>query len=262
MITPLDDLTREVINFLSWNEVLNVRSTNTDTKNLIENHCLTYFVQGGHSILRPCSITTIINSSVCDHCYRSQSKNRIIGATTYLQDRIPRRLIVRCKDDWRCRFAAMFSRSKTSSKSRIYYCMKPMLEVGEKVKIPRTNGTVSLATVMTPEIVRWSRTSQKLFGMFGWEAPADGGSRGQSRHGREFFEKCVFLNEIERKKKKLSTGEFWAKIILLDKLSCSDLVEYILEYITKRPIVKLEFCSWGGSKCKSIWNPPPEQLCE
>ena len=237
----------------SWRELLKLRAINRRWKRELESLCEDYFFEGEFPILGSrAGLTSIINTRNCEHCGRisdlcqiSASHEGDMGATTFLQDQIPRKLIIRCNNDWRCRYAALVCRARVSAKQKIFYCYEPLLNFGECVLIPRSDGSQSVAYMGSPFLIRWSAYGSQFCGILQWS------------RNREEYIKHVPLNRIFRFRKKLSESEMEILEYLKDVLN-SNVVSIIEEFLTLQPRIKPHFWSWGEDKWKTSNSP---RLC-
>ncbi len=110
---------------------------------------------------------TFLNTCYCDACGFDTSflsrELRGIGhpmrCIMYRQDPPPRRTIIVCKDNWICTFKGLISRAVDSAKYKRFYSIRPLAPLLQNFSIPRSNGSRSIATMLTPTVFLSSKTA-------------------------------------------------------------------------------------------------------
>jgi len=110
---------------------------------------------------------TFLNTCYCDACgFESSFLSRDLRELShpmrcimYHQDPPPRRTIIVCKDNWMCIFKALISRAVDSAKYKRFYSVRPLAPPLQNFSIPRTDGSRSIATMLTPTVFVCSKTA-------------------------------------------------------------------------------------------------------
>jgi len=110
---------------------------------------------------------TFLNTCYCDACgFDSSFLSRDLRELShpmrtimYHQDPPPRRTIIVCKDNWMCIFKALISRAVDSAKYKRFYSVRPLAPLLQNFSIPRSDGSRSIATMLTPTVFVYSKTA-------------------------------------------------------------------------------------------------------
>ena len=217
--------------FLTFNDILSFKCISREyqkiTKQNIEEYTIMEIKNPTISFSR-----TMINTILCDSCENySISRENEKKFVTYCQDILPRRVIVICTNNWQCRFKAIISRASCSAKQKYFYTKYPLAESYQTFSIPRSNGTRNLATILNPNVVKYS-SRIGLCAELGWDE-----SREHS------LSKHVKLTDIIVPSRKLYSIEIQV-LNELSKIMNQDVVSYIKKFLSYPSTLKPKFLDW------------------
>ena len=181
---------------------------------------------------------TFLNTCYCDACgFDSSFLSRDLRELShpmrtimYHQDPPPRRTIIVCKDNWMCIFKALISRAVDSAKYKRFYSVRPLAPLLQNFSIPRSDGSRSIATMLTPTVFVYSKTAGLCSEMY-WDT--DEGT----------CSKCVRHRDLLLPARMLTSTE----IQVLDKMSTklnNDVVTVIKSFLSHPYPVKPKLASW------------------
>ena len=234
---------------LNWYDILNLRVLSKEYRRCVEHMSDTYLHFGNYHLL---GTRTFVTSSICSHCGGSQCYSDYstpsdgISYSMFLQDILPRRLIPRC-NRWRCRFISMASKLKTSAREGVFYTIEDILDEDERVKIPRSDGSTSLAIMLHDNILYHIRGQFHAIMIWGKK---DNCSRGDT-----VYQKTVPINAMQRLGEKLDVMGKRALTKMYRKLP-KDVINIIASFITTPRSFSPKFGHWG-SQDRSLypWRP-------
>ena len=181
---------------------------------------------------------TFLNTCYCDACgFDSSFLSRDLRELShpmrcimYHQDPPPRRTIIVCKNNWMCIFKALISRAVDSAKYKRFYSVRPLAPLLQNFSIPRSDGSRSIATMLTPTVFVYSKTAGLCSEMY-WDT--DEGT----------CSKCVRHRDLLLPARMLTSTE----IQVLDKMSTklnNDVVTVIKSFLSHPYPVKPKLASW------------------
>ena len=181
---------------------------------------------------------TFLNTCYCDACgfdssFLSRNLRELshpMRCIMYHQDPPPRRTIIVCKDNWMCTFKALISRAVDSAKCKRFYSVRPLAPPLQNFSIPRSDGSRSIATMLTPTVFVYSKTAGLCSEMY-WDT--DEGT----------CSKCVRHRDLLLPARMLTSTE----IQVLDKMSTklnNDVVTVIKSFLSHPYPVKPKLASW------------------
>ena len=224
---------------LNWYDILNLRVLSKEYRKLVELMNDSYLHFGDYHLL---GTRTFVTSSICSHCGGSQCYSDYsipsdgISYSMFLQDILPRRLIPRC-NRWRCRFISMASKLKTSAREGVFYTIEDLLDEDERVKIPRSDGSTSLAIVLHDNILY--RIGGRLHAIMIW------GKKDNCSRGDTVYQKTVPINAMQRLGEKLDVMGKRALTKMYRKLP-KDVINIIASFITTPRSFSPKFGCWGS----------------
>jgi hypothetical protein len=239
---------------LSWYDILNLRAITKEYRRCVEHMSDTYLHFGDYHLL---GTRTFVTSSICSHCGGSQCYSDYskpsdeISYSIFLQDILPRRLIPRC-NRWRCRFISITSKLKTSAREGVFYTIEGILDEDERVKIPRSDGSTSLAIMLYDNILY--RIGGRLHAIMIW------GKTDNCSRGKTVYQKTVPINAMQRLGEKLDDMDKRALTKIYRKIP-KDVINIIASFITTPRPFSPKFGHWG-SQNRSLypWRPSPQDL--
>jgi hypothetical protein len=181
---------------------------------------------------------TFLNTCYCDACgFDSSFLSRNLRELThpmrtiiYHQDPPPRRTIIVCKDNWMCIFKALISRAVDSAKYKRFYSIRPLAPPLQNFSIPRSDGSRTIATMLTPSVFVYSKTAGLCSEMY-WDT--EEGTCSKCVRHRDLLLPARMLTSIE--------------IQVLDKMSTklnNDVITVIKSFLSHPHPVKCKLASW------------------
>ena len=181
---------------------------------------------------------TFLNTCYCDACgFDSSFLSRNLRELThpmrtiiYHQDPPPRRTIIVCKDNWMCIFKALISRAVDSAKYKRFYSIRPLAPPLQNFSIPRSDGSRTIATMLTPSVFVYSKTAGLCSEMY-WDT--EEGTCSKCVRHRDLLLPARMLTSIE--------------IQVLDKMSTklnNDVITVIKSFLSHPHPVKRKLASW------------------
>ena len=181
---------------------------------------------------------TFLNTCYCDSCgFDSSFLNRNLRELShpmrcimYHQDPPPRRTIIVCKNNWICTFKALISRAVDSAKYKRFYSITPLAPLFQNFSIPRTDGSRSIATMLTPTVFVCSKKAGLCSEMY-WDTEEGTCS------------KCVKHGDLLLPARMLTSTEIQVLCKLSTKLN-NDVVTVIKSFLSHPYPVKCKLASW------------------
>ena len=181
---------------------------------------------------------TFLNTCYCDACgfdssFLSREHRELshpMRCIMYRQDPPPRRTIIICKDNWMCTFKGLISRAVDSAKYKRFYSIKPLAPLLQNFSIPRSNGSRSIATMLTPTVFVYSKTAGLCSEMY-WDT--DKGT----------CSKCVRHRDLLLPSRMLTSTEIQVLCKLSSKLN-NDVITVIKSFLSHPYPVKPKLASW------------------
>ena len=187
---------------------------------------------------------TFLNTCYCDACgfdsnFLSRERREIshpMRCIMYHQDPPPRRTIIVCKNNWICTFKGLISRAVDSAKYKRFYSIRPIAPLLQNFSIPRSNGSRTIATMLTPSVFVYSKTAGLCSEMY-WDTEEGTCS------------KCVRHRDLLLPARMLTSIEIQVLCKLSSKLN-NDVITVIKSFLSHPHPVKCKLASWdliGGT---------------
>jgi len=191
---------------------------------------------------------TFLNTCYCDACgfdsnFLSREHRELshpMRCIMYHQDPPPRRTIIVCKNNWICTFKGLISRAVDSAKYKRFYSIRPLAPLLQNFSIPRSDGSRTIATMLTPSVFVYSKTAGLCSEMY-WDTEEGTCS------------KCVRHRDLLLPARMLTSIEIQVLCKLSSKLN-NDVITVIKNFLSHPHPVKCKLASWdliaGTYNCK------------
>jgi len=213
-----------IIFYLSLTDILNIRICNSEFKTKLEDILRKYFKNNLITVY-PCR--GMVNIQKCNFCKLNKNNTTLIH---FNQDTHPNRVFVVCKNNWKCILNAIILRSYISVLGdNAVYTLKPLVKFGEKIIIPRSDGTKTIANLFSSKILLLDRFNIKISTFW-----YDNNIR---------YNKLVNLSETKLQAKKIS----YKKLLILKRLEIklnSDIISEIKKFLSHPAKITPIYINW------------------
>jgi len=215
-----------IIFYLSLTDLLNIRVCNSEFKTKLENILRDYFENNLIEVY-PCR--GMVNIRKCNVCKLNTDNTTFMH---FNQDTHPNRVFVVCKNNWKCVINAIILRSYISVlEDNILYTLKPLVKFGEKIIIPRSDGTTSIANLFSSKILLLDNKKNIKISTFWYD----------SNNIR--YNKLVNLSETKLQAKKIS----YKKLLILKRLEIKlnpDIISEIKMFLSYPAKITPIYINW------------------